>query len=151
MLDASSVDQGAVSHQPEIAPRVAWAEDDPAFRDLVADAIRADGYDVLALRNGTELLEYLAASQIYGLRYPEPSLVILDLMMPGFSGLELASGLRRARYSRPVILVTAFGTAETHREARRLGVTAVFDKPFDIDDLRTAVSLLAPISKAPPI
>lgn len=147
MLYGIAVDQDTVAHQTSAAPRVAWAEDDPAFRDLVARALRTAGYDVLELRNGTELLEYLAASQVYGMRYPAPSLVILDLMMPGFSGLELASGLRRARYSAPVILVTAFGTSDTHREARRLGVTAVFDKPFDLDDLRAAVSLLVPMPK----
>jgi len=41
-------------------------------------------------------------------------------------------------------VITAFGDKETHAEARRIGVAAVFDKPFDLDDFRTAVCNLLP-------
>jgi DNA-binding response OmpR family regulator len=127
-------------------PCVAIAEDDTDLRRLIAQAIRGDGYHVAELRNGTELLEYMAATQLYGLRFPKPALIITDLQMPGFNGLEIIQGLKRARYWAPVILITAFGTHETHQRARHLGVHAVFDKPFDIDELRAEVHKVVPRS-----
>jgi DNA-binding NtrC family response regulator len=67
-------------------------------------------------------------------------LIISDVRMPGVSGLDVLATLRREDWSTPVILMTAFGDLETRAEARRLGAKALFDKPFDVDDLRTAVS-----------
>jgi FixJ family two-component response regulator len=59
--------------------------------------------------------------------------------MPGLTGLEVLAGLRKRDQSTPVILITAFGDEQTHAEAKRLGATAVIDKPFDTADLLTAV------------
>jgi DNA-binding response OmpR family regulator len=56
------------------------------------------------------------------------------LMMVG----RLAAGIAH-ELETPVILITAFGDDETHTEARRLGAAAVFNKPFEFDDLRTVV------------
>ena len=64
--------------------------------------------------------------------------------MPGCSGLDLLACLRHFDWNTPVILITAFGNAETHDQARRLGAFAVFDKPFDLADLETAVLNASP-------
>lgn len=58
--------------------------------------------------------------------------------MPWASGLTVLAALRRYDWATPAILITAFGDDETHSEARRLGAAAVFDKPFDMRDLRRA-------------
>jgi CheY-like chemotaxis protein len=62
--------------------------------------------------------------------------------MPGRGGLAILHGIRRFSWCPPFLLITAFGDPEIHEEARRLGVLRVFDKPFDLDDLRRAVNEL---------
>ncbi|MCU0620491.1 MAG: response regulator [Gemmatimonadales bacterium] len=89
--------------------------------------------------DGTKALDEMAT----GLLRPDspgpPDIVVSDIRMPGKTGLELLAGLRRADWATPVILITGFGDRHTLAEAQRLGAAAVFDKPFDVDDLRTAV------------
>ncbi len=64
--------------------------------------------------------------------------------MPGWNGLAVLQHLRREDWAMPFIVITAFGDEDTHQEASRLGAAAVFDKPFDVDDLRTAVFNIVP-------
>jgi DNA-binding response OmpR family regulator len=78
------------------------------------------------------------------------SLIITDVRMPGRDGLAILRGLRHYPWCPPFMLVTAFGDPETHAEARRLGATAVFDKPFDLDSLRVEVEKVALAAKADP-
>jgi DNA-binding NtrC family response regulator len=70
----------------------------------------------------------------------QSDLVISDLRLPGMSGLDLARKLRRGRNAQPVILVTAYGTPETMREARSAGVSECFAKPFAMDGLRRSIA-----------
>ena len=67
------------------------------------------------------------------------ALIVTDNRMPGCTGLELLTALRAAHWETPVILITAFGSAATHRHAAALGATAVLDKPFPLDQLRALV------------
>lgn len=122
--------------------RVLLAEDDAALRRLLADKLRKDGYVVEEAESGLELLTRL------GIQRGAFDLVISDIRMPGVSGLEVLEGLRNGyepgSWAIPVILITAFGDPETHAEAARLGAV-IFDKPFDVDDLRTcALNLVGP-------
>lgn len=66
--------------------------------------------------------------------------------MPGCGGLEVLARMRRVEWSTPVILITAFGDAETHTEACRLGAARVLDKPFDVDELCLAARAIVPTS-----
>ena len=119
---------------------VLLAEDDQAFRQLLASVLAADGYEVVEATDGVSLLakieSFLAARDA-----PADSfLVVADVRMPGLSGLDVLAILRCANWRTPVILITAFGDEATHAEGRELGAAAVFDKPFDIHALRTAVA-----------
>jgi len=125
-------------------PRIILADDDDDMRQLVASVLRADGYFVLEARDGAKL-QKLAHTLLYsGLADPRPELVISDIRMPGLSGLDVVSWLRELDWMTPVILLTGFGDAETHRKARELGVAAVFDKPFDLSVLRRRVRDIVP-------
>jgi CheY-like chemotaxis protein len=62
--------------------------------------------------------------------------VISDVRMPGRSGLEALSQFRQTNGSTPFVVITAFGSEEVHAQARELGATFVFDKPFEMDGLR---------------
>jgi DNA-binding NtrC family response regulator len=124
--------------------RVLLAEDDADMRRLLAQALRDDGYDVLEARNGSQLLDSIAALALEPDCDEPVDMIISDLRMPGRNGLSILAGLRDAQWMTPFILITAFGDDDTHAEAHRLGASAVFDKPFDVDDLRTAVLNMVP-------
>ena len=117
--------------------RVLLAEDDNAFRHLIAGVLRRSGFEVVEARNGLEFMETLVPI------VPGPAdgmfidLIISDVRMPCMTGLDVLDILRRANWATPVILITAFGDDSTRSEATRLGVQAMFDKPFDVSSLRT--------------
>lgn len=117
--------------------RVFLAEDDDEMRSLLCGALRQDGYEVVEARDGGEMLERVRIA--YQNAEDAPDVIVMDVRMPKLSGLGLLSAIRRARWSTPVILITGFGDSVLHEQAKSLGATVVFDKPFDLDDLRTAV------------
>ena len=117
--------------------RILLAEDDDEMRKLLEVELRADGYVVFAVSDGTEMLE--ALSDMSGLPFAVPDIIVMDVRMPGCSGVHILAALRAAQWLTPVILITAFGDARLHEEATRLGAAVIFNKPFDLDDLRTAL------------
>lgn len=130
----SSTTLKAVASRPT---RVFLAEDDEEMRLLLCSALRQDGYEVVEARDGGEMLERVRVA--YQNADDAPDVIVMDVRMPKLSGLGLLSAIRRARWSTPVILITGFGDSVLHEQAKSLGATVVFDKPFDLDDLRTAV------------
>jgi DNA-binding response OmpR family regulator len=121
--------------------RVLVAEDDDEMRDLIAEALRAKGYHVIEATNGPELRDWLHRAQHQEGFDPPPDLIISDVKMPGLTGLEVLSWLRQRDWSTPVILITAFGDADAHHEAERLGAT-LFNKPLAINSLVFAAMVL---------
>jgi two-component system response regulator (stage 0 sporulation protein F) len=119
--------------------RVLLAEDDPEMRELLASTLRQDGLEVIEVRDGSALLDRLAEALAADGDLDGYDVIVSDIRMPGYSALDILAGVRRALRHTPVILITAFGDRVTHERAMRLGASAVFDKPFDIDDLRMAV------------
>jgi DNA-binding response OmpR family regulator len=120
-------------------PRVLLAEDDADLRGLLAAALRADGFEVVEAATGPELVAAIASSLMGVGGAPPPAVIVTDIRMPGKSGLEVIAGMRGVDVTTPVILITGFGDAAARDQARRLGVAAIFDKPFDLDELRAAV------------
>jgi DNA-binding NtrC family response regulator len=116
------------------------AEDDPEMRHLIALALRKDGFAVREAGNGTEVLRVLRQSELDPALVPE--VLVTDQRMPGATGLDLMREVLRRRLRTQVVLITAFGDVATHDDAYRLGAAWIFDKPFDIDDLVTAVKNL---------
>lgn len=125
-------------HDP---PRILVAEDDAEMRRLVVEALRKDGYTVLEAADGGRLLVTLAHQRVDHDGIDLADLVISDVRMPVVSGIEILEQVRAAHWTTPVILMTAFGDEGTRDRARSLGAL-LFDKPFDLDDLRTAVACL---------
>jgi DNA-binding NtrC family response regulator len=123
------------STEPSPTGRVLLAEDDAAMRALLARRLCRAGFEVVEASNGIEALERLA-----GVRF---DVVVTDLRMPGYDGLNILASLRQTAADVPVILITAFGTMSTHVAAARLGAYAILDKPFDLDDLMTVVKAAA--------
>jgi DNA-binding response OmpR family regulator len=120
---------------------IALAEDDAEMRRLVAEALRADGYQVIELADGAQLLVRIARQ--YRIRNPDEKidLIISDIRMPVITGLAILKGLRDAHCKTPVILMTAFGDDVARRAALELDA-ALFNKPFKMGQLRELVRKL---------
>jgi CheY-like chemotaxis protein len=65
--------------------------------------------------------------------------VITDLTMPGMTGLELATALRRVRSDLPIILVSGYGADVTLQRAERLGISRIIDKPASAAELARCI------------
>ncbi len=121
--------------------RILVAEDDEGMRSAVVETLRNDGYRVSEASDGGRLLVALAREYLHAEGTDLIDLLISDVRMPVCTGVQILQQMRAARSSLPVILMTAFGDEATRKQARLLGAV-LFDKPFDVDDLRTAVACL---------
>jgi two-component system, response regulator, stage 0 sporulation protein F len=117
--------------------RVLLADDDPDLRMLLSAALTKDGYQVIEALDGVDLLDKL--QDALSIPISMPDVIVMDVIMPGYSGLGVLTALRRANWFTPVIVISAINDASIRQRAKDLGATAFFKKPFDVDDLRTAV------------
>ena len=116
--------------------RLLLAEDDGAFRFLLTMALRKDGYQIVAVSNGVDLMDILGDSLSRDGTFAPFDLVLADLRMPGWPGLEALAKVGKNPAMPPLILFTAFGDEATHQRALEIGALTLLDKPFDIDYLR---------------
>jgi len=101
------------------------AEDEPHIRRILTTLLEDVGFEVTAHANGSKALEALQG--------PLPfDLILLDLMMPGASGLEVLAALRRLphRRSTPTVILSAKGEDVDRNEALALGAVDFITKPF---------------------
>ena len=106
-------------------------DDDQDLRENLQEVLSGEGYDVATAKNGDEALDLVKDRDF--------DLILLDLVMPGLSGLETLSLLHRQRPQIRVVLVTAFSTVENAVEAMRRGADDYLTKPFKTEDLLTTV------------
>jgi len=105
------------------------AVDDEAFiRELLVDFLTFDGYDVAAAENGEDALKIIEEMK--------PHLVIMDIKMPGLSGLEVLRQIKATHKDIGVIMLSAFGDSATIQEARSLGADFYLQKPVDLRRLK---------------
>ncbi len=123
--------QGQVRKQRR--PKVLIVEDDDRIRELIAMLMRGEGFEVVELCDGMEALNYLAFTEVYAGQRRSPDLIVADINMPTYSGLDLLEGMKEAETRAPVMLVTGEADAEIRAEGRRLGAACVVQKPFDVD------------------
>jgi CheY-like chemotaxis protein len=116
-------------------------EDDTEMRRMLAASLRRDGHVVVEAANGDDALDWLGPGVLDGDVERMPDLIVSDIRLPYFSGLEILESLQVAARRIPVILITGFPDRETHTLAAQLGATCVIEKPFDLAELRAAVRL----------
>jgi nitrogen regulation protein NR(I) len=119
--------------------KILLIEDDAGVCDTMQRVLVDEGHSVSIEKRGDEGLAR-ARKEIF-------SLVITDLKLPGLSGLDLVRELHGAQPRLPIILVTAFGTAETAIEATKSGAYDYVVKPFDIPALLELVRKAANSSR----
>jgi DNA-binding response OmpR family regulator len=129
--------------EPARRYRILLAEDDKEMRTLLALSLKRAGYDVVKCSDGVDMLTHLAAFLLpYEPVHESFDLIISDIRMPGVTGMEVLQGKPKRANFPPMILITAFGDDETHAQAAECGVAAMFDKPFDVDELLEKVNAI---------
>jgi CheY-like chemotaxis protein len=115
------------------AATILVCDDDPSLRELVR-AVLGSGYRFVEAADGSEALEIV--------RELPPDLIVLDVMLPGLSGIEVLEAIRADEELRDlkVVVITAWSHAEM--EAQVAGADRFVSKPFDPDDLSRAVEEL---------
>jgi DNA-binding response OmpR family regulator len=105
------------------------ADDDPVIVRLLQVNFKLEGYDVETAAHGEEALNKA--------RDLQPALILLDVMMPGVDGWEVASQLKADDATRaiPVFFLSARAQEEDRRRGMELGVTEYVTKPFDPGEL----------------
>lgn len=116
--------------------RVVVADDDPDIRQLVAFILKRRDYLVLEADNGTTALELV--------RREQPDVAILDIMMPGATGLEVAKELSHDPVTAhiPILLLSAHGQSGDIQEGLSNGARSYLVKPFLPKDLADRVATL---------
>ena len=121
-----------------VAPRrVVVADEDDEARGRVKAAFIEDGHDVVELRSGAELVEYLRLVSRDPLRAPD--LVALGARMPRGSALQLLETLRSDGWTIPVVLLTWSGSSQVQTRVEMAGPAALVTKPFDVAQVRKAM------------
>jgi len=120
-------------------------EDEPSVAIALRDSLESEGYQVQTAKDGSEGLR-LASVKIGD---DAPELIILDLMLPKISGLEVCQRLRRAGVETPVIMLTARGAASDAAFGLKLGADDYIPKPFDVGELLARVEAVLRRAKPP--
>jgi FixJ family two-component response regulator len=102
---------------------VAIVEDDESVQSALHDLMEAEGLSARCFGSAEEFLES-------GLRHRAACLIV-DIRMPGMSGLELQARLKADRFNTPIIFITAHGDARVRMQAMREGAAEFLVKPFD--------------------
>jgi FixJ family two-component response regulator len=121
---------GRVSRQATVS-LIGVVDDDESVRDALSSLIRSAGYRCAVFPSAEAFLD---SGQL-----DETDCALLDVRMPGLSGLQLQARLREIRSSLPVIFVTAQADEELRKRALRDGAAAFLGKPFNDEALLAAI------------
>src|SRR5687767_1693724 len=106
-------------------------DDEQSYRQLLSLVFEGDGHTLRTAVNGREALEMLSREHA--------DVVISDVRMPDMDGIDLLRAVRDTQPDLGVVLMTAFASVETAREAFKLGADDFIQKPFDVEELKLIV------------
>ncbi|QBF82444.1 response regulator [Shewanella maritima] len=111
--------------------RILIAEDDNNLRQNMVDILELEGFEVVATADAEAAID-VASSRSF-------DIALMDLVMPGMTGVEAISNLRQANPFMAIIIVTAYATVDTAVDAMKKGSDSVITKPFDSVDLVVSI------------
>jgi len=125
-------------NEPGDAPArsILVVDDDEVFRAVLARALRSRGYDACVADGYDQAIERVRAQQ--------PGFAVVDLRMPGRSGLEIIETIKRLCPGTVVLALTADRSPESVAEARRRGASLYLNKPTDADEIVSALQAAVP-------
>jgi len=110
-------------------------DDERDICDFLSDFLRKEGHDVATISDPTKAIEDIKHNAYH--------LIILDIMMPKLSGIDLLSQIRSFDEEVSVVILTGYPSVETAADSIGYGVSAYLKKPFAIDDLRSVLFKIA--------
>jgi two-component system, LuxR family, response regulator FixJ len=115
----------------ELQPTVVVVDDDPAVRDSLEELVRSAGLEAHSFSSAVEFLA----------RYDRrrPACLVLDMCMPGMSGIDLQERMRAERLDLPVIVISGHGDVPTTARSFKLGAVEFMEKPFDDEQLLACI------------
>nr|WP_315465604.1 response regulator transcription factor [uncultured Rhodoferax sp.] len=118
-------------------------EDDARIADFLDRGLRAEGYRVQVARNGPDGLMMAREAARNTPTDGVGTVMLLDVMLPGMSGLEVCQTLRAALVPIPILMLTALGSLEDRVAGLRLGADDYLVKPFEFEELLARIEALA--------
>lgn len=110
-------------------------DDQDGVRQLLQEILMNEGFEVATACNGYQALELINSEF--------PDILLIDMKMPGMSGLDVLKALQDREHKCLSIMMTAYGELEIIKEAKHLGASRFINKPFDIDELRRLIRQVA--------
>jgi len=108
------------------------ADDEPSMRLNIIELLEEEGYSLLQASNGEEAIRLAIEYQ--------PIAVLMDIKMPGLSGMQALKTIKQKTDQIPVIIFTAFGSSDKPIEAMKAGAFDYLEKPFEIDEFLSVVN-----------
>ncbi|HBQ21701.1 MAG: hypothetical protein A2Z91_03010 [Deltaproteobacteria bacterium GWA2_38_16] len=110
-------------------------DDEHIITRALSRAFQREGFQVSTASDGEAGLKKILSEK--------PELILLDIIMPKMSGLEVLEHIRTQQITTPVVLMTAYGDTKTETTAKELGISAYLTKPFNnIEDIIALVHRL---------
>jgi CheY-like chemotaxis protein len=110
---------------------ILMVDDSPMMRRFLAMSLASEGYDIKEAQGGVEAIEMISTTP--------PDCMLLDLLMPDLSGLEVLATLKEQKVRFPVIVMTADVQESTQKKCFELGAFRVLNKPPKGDELTCAI------------
>ena len=118
--------------------RILLVEDEPVLREVFAEGLAREGYDVQSAKDGAE------ARWIFS-RLSPVDLLIADIKLPDESGIQLVEDFKKNTPGISVIVITAYELFQSDYELWSAGINAYMVKPVDLDELRAHVKKIIPL------
>jgi DNA-binding NtrC family response regulator len=112
--------------------RILIVDDEEVLRDVLDVMLRREGFEILTAASGEEALNVLETEEV--------DLVILDVMLPGISGIDTLRAMRISNPALPVIVITAFSSIDGAIEAMKYGAFHYIPKPFKNEEVILTVN-----------
>ena len=121
------------------SPTILIVDDEPELCAVLEKTLKKEGYHALTATTGRRALALLKKEKVH--------LLLLDLKMPDMGGLDLLKKIRgkeaapkgKKKKGVPVVILTAYGSLSSAREAMELGAVDYLNKPFDLGEVKSVV------------
>jgi two-component system, OmpR family, phosphate regulon response regulator PhoB len=114
------------------SPTILVVEDEKTIRDLVSQFLRGEGYQVVAVSDGNQAIAIINNTD----EVTQIDLIVLDLMLPGLSGIDICQFLRRQGNGVPILMLSAKGGEADRVLGLEMGADDYLAKPFGLPELR---------------
>jgi DNA-binding NtrC family response regulator len=111
--------------------RILIIDDDEGMRSMLNDFFAEEGFETDSVNNGSEAFRKLTEKVF--------DLIITDIRMPGLTGLDILPGMRKLQPKTPIVVITAFGSADIRHRAFERGATIYLEKPIYFHELRKII------------